>query len=171
MSGVNEFSKFIRDLSISLHAPKILYLGCFDAEDLSEFPAQMQVCGASDSREILAGMVEQYPSFEFRQTDPSETPFGDGRFDLVFAHKHFNYLRQDDIDAALREMYRVSSRYVVNFELFSEEGGMLADGRGHYCDMYSRWLDFGVKIISNVQMHPEIDPEQCRFTLVRKITQ
>jgi len=169
MSGVNEFSKFVRDLAASLRAEKILYLGCHDAEDLSEFPPGMRVSGVAESPGTLERIVERHPSFEFRQASPSETPYGEGQFDFVFAHKLFNYLESSRMDAMIREMYRISSRYIANFEMFSENGGTFDGGRGRYCGMYSRWLDFRVRVISNVRMHGEIDPERCQFTLVRKV--
>ena len=34
--------------------------------------------------------------------------------------------------------------------------------------MYKRWLEYKVKIISNVEMHEEIDPEKTKFTLIKK---
>ena len=35
--------------------------------------------------------------------------------------------------------------------------------------MQKRWLDYKVKIVSNVDMHEEIDPDKSRFTLLRKL--
>lgn len=169
MSNINEFSKFIRDLSTSLHTTKILYLGCYDIEDLSEFPENMNVFGITEDVETLGRVVERYPSFEFKQENPLKTTYKDNEFDFVFGHKLFNYLNKEQTQLMLKEMYRLSSKYIVNFEMFSEKEESFEDGKGHYCGMYSKWLDFQVKMISNVQMHEEIDPEQCQFTLVRKV--
>ena len=91
-------------------------------------------------------------------------------FDFVFAHKFFNYLDEQETKKAINEMYRISSKYIVNFELFSEikDDEEFPDDKGHFCGMYSKWLDYKVKIISNVQMHEDIDPQKSQFTLVKK---
>ena len=36
-------------------------------------------------------------------------------------------------------------------------------------NVYKKWLDFQVKIISDVDMHEDIEPKKPRFTLVKKI--
>jgi len=36
--------------------------------------------------------------------------------------------------------------------------------------VYKRWLNFKVKIISDVDMHEDIESQKPRFTLVRKIS-
>ena len=61
-------------------------------------------------------------------------------------------------------------KYIVNCELFNEEEKPI-EGKENatYRNMLKLWMDYKVKIISNVDMHEEIDPEQSRFTLVRKL--
>ena len=161
MNHINEFSRYVRDLAASLHATKILYVGCCNTDDLSEFPINSDVCGVTEYTEVLEKIIEQFPNFEFRQSSLPSTPYTDGKFDFVFTHKLFDYLDEADAEKMTEELYRISSKYIVNFELFSQ------DANTH--KMYNRWLNFQVKIISNVQMHEDIDSEQCQFTLVRKI--
>ena len=36
-------------------------------------------------------------------------------------------------------------------------------------NMLKRWMDYKVRMVSNVDMHEEIDPDKSRFTLLRKI--
>lgn len=199
---INEFSKFIYDLASSLHAKKILYVGCYDPNDLSEFPADVNVHGITNSADTLDKIIERYPTFAFRQ-DSSNVYDGDNQssgnnnnnkskcmpyttneFDFVFAHKFFNHIFDKQYtQTMLAEMYRISSKYIVNFELFlptpflqsqqqlpNNQEQLFPDKTGHYCAMYNKWLNFKVKIISNVQMHKDIDPEQSQFTLVRKVS-
>lgn len=167
MSDTGEFSRFIAGLAGSLHATKILCLGCHSADDLAGFSPAADVSCVTPEPHMLDMLVERYPSFEFKQCDPSAVPYEDNRFDFVFSHKLFNYLDDARAKITQAEMYRVSSKYVVNFEMFSEAGGTL-DKNGTYRGMYSEWLKYNVRIISNVQMHKDIDPEQCQFTLARK---
>ncbi len=71
---------------------------------------------------------------------------------------------------AISELFRVSRKYIVNFELYKEdEGEISADDKSKYRNMYKRWLDYKVKIISNVDMHEEFDPEKSRFNIVKKL--
>ena len=65
-------------------------------------------------------------------------------------------------------MFRVAKRYIVNCELFGESEDMI-DNKMRYRNMLKRWLNYKVKIVSNVNMHEEIEPEQVRFTLLRKL--
>jgi len=75
------------------------------------------------------------------------------------------------LQSGLDELFRVSKKYIMNIELFSEDDSIIDDtpiktiGR----NMKDRWSSYQVKIISNVEMHYEIDPKKSRFVLIRKI--
>ena len=56
----------------------------------------------------------------------------------------------------------------MNCELFGESEEMINDEM-KFRNMQKRWLNYKVKIVSNVNMHEEIEPEQVRFTLLRKV--
>ena len=36
-------------------------------------------------------------------------------------------------------------------------------------NMKNRWLNYKVKVVSNVDMHEEIEPDKPRFTLLKKL--
>ena len=38
-----------------------------------------------------------------------------------------------------------------------------------YRNMLKRWVNYKVKVISDVHMHEDIEPEKVRFTLLRKL--
>ncbi|GFN40710.1 MAG: hypothetical protein YK1312THETA_10014 [Marine Group I thaumarchaeote] len=81
-----------------------------------------------------------------------------------------NYIDDKDMPNAISELFRVSRKYIVNFELFSDDEEVInTEDKSRYRNMYKRWLDFKVKIISNVDMHEEIDPEKSRFNLIKKL--
>ena len=65
-------------------------------------------------------------------------------------------------------MYRVARKYIMNCEKF-EETEKWIDENHKFCNMYKRWKDYKVKIVSNVDMHEDIDPDKSRFTLLRKL--
>ena len=79
-----------------------------------------------------------------------------------------NYLDDETLDSGVNEMFRVAKRYIVNCELFGEDEALINNEMKHR-NMLKRWLNYKVKVVSNVNMHEEIEPEQVRFTLIRKI--
>ena len=92
----------------------------------------------------------------------------DASIDFVFTHKLLNYLDDEILDNGVNEMFRVAKRYIVNCELFGEEEIIMNDEM-KYRNMLKRWLNYKVKVVSNVNMHEEIESEQVRFTLLRKL--
>ena len=101
-----------------------------------------------------------------RKLAPQPKTFADS--DFVFTHKLLNYLDDQTLENGVSEMFRVAKRYIVNCELFEEDEKMINDEM-RYRNMLKRWLNYKVKVVSNVNMHKEIESEQARFTLLRKI--
>ena len=82
-----------------------------------------------------------------------------------------NYITDEYMSKAISELFRVSKKYVTNCEKFSEAEQKL-DSEKTSCwnrNMIKRWMEYKVKIISNVEMHEEIEPDKVKFTLVRKL--
>ena len=95
-------------------------------------------------------------------------PFEDASVDFVFTHKLLNYLDDETVDKGVSEMFRVAKRYILNCELFGEAEEKI-DGEKRFRNMLKRWLNYKVRVVSNVNMHEDIEPEQVRFTLLRKL--
>ena len=165
-----ELSKFIRDLTFSLKAENVLEVGCGTGNNLREFPENFDVHGIDLNDDALEKAQLKLGSFKFKKGSIIELPFGDSSFDLVFTHKVLNYIDDKDMPNAISELFRVSRKYIVNFELFRDDEQVInTEDKSRYRNMYKRWLDFKVKIISNVDMHEDIDPEKSRFNLIRKV--
>lgn len=165
-----EFSKFIRDLAGSLNCQNILEVGCSTGNDLASFPTEGDVKGIDLCKKAIENAKANYPSFDFRIGYATELPFEDSSIDMVFTHRVLNYLDDDELQKAVGEMFRVTKKYVVNCELYAKDESWRDESKqDRYRDVFKRWLDYKVKIISNVEMHPEIDPEKTKFTLVRKL--
>ena len=62
----------------------------------------------------------------------------------------------------------LSKKYIVNCELFGELDEKIDDHMKNR-NMLKHWMNFHVKVISNVEMHEEIEPDKVKFTLLRKI--
>jgi SAM-dependent methyltransferase len=165
-----EMAKFIRDLVMSLRAQSVLEVGCSAGNDLKLFPEDLPVKGIDTLDIAIDNAKANLPKFDFRKADITQIPFEDGSFDLVFTRNLFNHIDTKDVKKSVDELFRVSKKYIFNIELFSEKEEKLDDNpTTHGRDMKKHWMDYKVKIISNVDMHEEIDPKKSRFTLLRKI--
>ena len=163
-----EFAKFTRDLVASLHCTSVLEIGCGTGIDLRLFPKEVQVYGVDLNDFALDTAKKELPHVEFKKGSITALPFEDSSIDFVFTHQLLNYLDDDTLDKGVAEMFRVAKKYVMNCERFSEEEKEI-DDNCKFRNMYNRWLNYKVKIVSNVDMHEEIEPDKARFTLLRKL--
>ena len=161
-----EMAKFIRDLVVSLRAQSVLEIGCSSGNDLKLFAHDFDVRGIDVSRIAIEQARKNLSGFSFEVGRVDAIPFKDNSIDLVFTRNLFNHVDSVKVD----EMFRVSKKYIFNIELFSESEQKLGDNPTTYGrNMKQYWMNYKVKMISNVDMHEEIDPKKSRFTLLRKI--
>ena len=163
-----EFTKFLTDLARSLHCTSILEIGCGTGIDLKKFDDSFEVHGVDLNDRALELAKKNIPKGKFYKENITKLPFEDRSIDFVFTHKLLNYLDDDVLDNGISEMFRVAKRYIVNCELFGESEEMINDEM-KFRNMLKRWLNYKVKVVSNVNMHEEIEPDQVRFTLLRKL--
>ena len=163
-----EFAKFIRDLAVSLRSTNVLEIGCGTGIDLRLFPNTFDVHGV-DLNDLALDMAKtKNPKIDFKKESITNLPFEDSSIDFIFTHKFLNCLNDEDLDKGVSEMYRVARKYIVNCETYTKSETKTEDifqGR----NMLDRWSNYEVKIISDVDMHEDIEPEKIRFTLVKKI--
>ena len=163
-----EFAKFTKDLATSLHCVSVLEVGCGTGIDLRLFPDTFQVHGIDLNDNALSIAKEKIPSGKFKNGNITNLPFEDSSIDFVFTHQLLNYLDNETVDKGIAEMYRVAGRYIMNCEKFEETEKQI-DENHQFRNVYKRWLNYNVKIVSNVDMHEDIDPDKSRFTLLRKL--
>ena len=163
-----EFSKFTRDLATSLRCTSILEIGCGTGIDLRLFPDTFQIYGIDLNDNALDIAKEKLPIGNFRKGTITDLPYEDSSIDFVFTHQLLNYLDEETLEKGVAEMYRVAGRYIMNCEKFEETEKQI-DENHKYRNMYKRWMNYKVRIVSNVDMHEEIDPDKSRFTLLRKM--
>jgi ubiquinone/menaquinone biosynthesis C-methylase UbiE len=163
-----EFAKFIRDLAVSLRCKSVLEIGCGTGIDLRLFPDTLDVHGV-DLNDLALDMAKKKSrTHNFKNESITKLPFLDSSIDFIFTHKFLNCLSDDDLNKGVSEMYRVAKKYIVNCEIYDKSESNKEDifkGR----NMLKRWSDYKVKIISDVDMHEDIEPEKIRFTLVKKL--
>ena len=164
----DEFTKFLTDLARSLHCSSVLEIGCGTGVDLRKFDDSFEIHGVDLNDHALELAKKNIPDGKFYKEDIVKLPFEDSSIDFVFTHKLLNYLNDDTLDKGVSEMFRVAKRYIVNCELFGESEEKINDEM-KFRNMLKRWLNYKVKVVSNVNMHEEIEPEQVRFTLLKKL--
>jgi ubiquinone/menaquinone biosynthesis C-methylase UbiE len=163
-----EFAKFIRDLAVSLRCKSILEIGCGTGVDLRLFPEALDVHGVDLNNLALDMAKKKSPTHDFKKDSITNLPFADSSIDFIFTHKFLNCLNDDDLEKGVSEMYRVARKYIVNCETYDKsESKTKSIFKGR--NMLKRWSDYKVKIISDVDMHEDIEPEKIRFTLVKKL--
>ncbi len=79
-----------------------------------------------------------------------------------------NYLDDETLGKGVAEMFRVSGKYIMNCEKF-EETEKPIDGNHKFRNMQNRWLSYKARVVSNVDMHEDIEPDKPRSTLLRKL--
>ena len=163
-----EFTKFLTDLARSLHCTSILEIGCGTGVDLRKFDDSFEIHGVDLNEHALELARKNIPKGKFHRENITKLPFEDASVDFIFTHKLLNYLDDDTLDKGVSEMFRVAKKYIVNCELFGETEDVINDEM-KFRNMLKRWLNYKVKVVSNVNMHEEIEPEQVRFTLLRKL--
>ena len=163
-----EFAGFVSNLATSLGCSSVLEAGCGTGIDLRLFPEAVRVYGIDLNGRALTLARQKFGRGDFREGNIASLPFGDSSVDFVFTHGLLNYLDDPTLERGVSEMYRVAGRYIMNCERFAENEGRI-DGNSRYRNMYKRWLDYRVKVVSNVNMHEDIEPDGARFTLLRKL--
>jgi len=163
-----EFAKFTRDLATSLHCTSVLEIGCGTGIDLRLFTDTFQIHGIDLNDNALDIAKEKILSANFKKGTIIDLPFEDSSIDFVFTHQLLNYLDDDTLEKGVAEMYRVAGKYIMNCEKFDETEKQI-DENHKFRNMLNRWKSYKVKIVSNVDMHEEIEPEKARFTLLKKL--
>ena len=163
-----EFAKFVRDLAASLRCTSVLEVGCGTGIDLRLFPDTFQVHGVDLSEHALGLARGKLPAANYRIGDITSLPFEDSAVDFVFTHGLLNYLDEETLQKGIAEMHRVSGKYVMNCEMFGSTEKDIGEGRTSR-NMAGRWADYNVRIVSDVDMHEDIEPEKKRFVLIRKL--
>ena len=163
-----EFAKFTRDLATSLRCTSVLEIGCGTGIDLRLFPDTFQIHGIDTNDHALEIAKEKLPIANFKKGSITELPFEDSSIDFVFTHGLMNYLDEDILEKGIAETYRIAGKYIMNCEKFEETEKQI-DENQKFRNMKNKWLEYKVKLVSNVDMHEDIEPDKPRFTLLKKL--
>ena len=163
---------FIYHMSLGLGSKTICEFGCNVGNNLTGFPSSVEVTGVDLNKHAIEKASKIYPSFNFKQSDISFTPFDDSSSDLVFTRGVLIHIPDESLDSVLTEMLRVSKKWIFNLEYFGDDGKMINWKRGDdllwYRNMHERWSKFDVEILSDIQLPLSMDSGNTKFTLIRK---
>jgi ubiquinone/menaquinone biosynthesis C-methylase UbiE len=163
-----EFAKFTRDLATSLRCTSVLEIGCGTGIDLRLFPDTFEINGVDLNDYALNIAKEKLPIANFKIGSITDLPFENSSIDFVFTHKLLNYLDDDTLEKGVAEMYRVAGKYIMNCEIYDEIEKQI-DENHKFRNMGKRWGEYNVKMVSDVDMHEDIEPDKNRFTLLKKL--
>ncbi|GAB6179348.1 hypothetical protein JCM14036_06670 [Desulfotomaculum defluvii] len=94
----------------------VLDVGCGDGYITNSLPKSLRVVGLDSSREAL-----KYVQRETRIGDIKKLPFPDNSFDLVMANDVLEHLTMEERQQSLRELARVSTKYIIITVPFLED--------------------------------------------------
>lgn len=172
LNSVNP-SSFIYHVTLALGAKSILEAGCNIGNNIKDFPNTFNVSGIDMNQYAINKAKERFPSFDFKVGSISDIPYADNSFDLVFTRTVLIHAPESIMTKAMDEIYRVSKKYIFSMEFYNPEEKMIEWKRGKdllwYRNMKERWKKYHVKIISDVDIPIELDPDNVRFTLLEKL--
>ncbi|AFS80068.1 methyltransferase type 11 [Candidatus Nitrosopumilus koreensis AR1] len=163
-----EFAKFTKDLATSLHCTSVLEIGCGTGIDLRLFPNTFQIHGIDLNEYALDIAKEKLSVANFKKGTISDLPFEDSSIDFVFTHGLLNYLDDETLEKGISEMHRVAGKYIMNCETFNDVEKEIDENQKSR-NMVKRWMNYKVRIVSDVDMHEDIEPEKRRFVLLKKL--
>tara|TARA_B110000438_G_scaffold250701_1_gene254704 strand:+ start:1148 stop:1717 length:570 start_codon:yes stop_codon:yes gene_type:complete len=163
---------FIYHLTLGLGAKKICEVGTNVGNTLIGFPKTFDVTGVDLNQYALSVNKEKHEEFKFDLASALELPYSDNSFDLVFTRGVLIHINPTDIDKVIDELFRVSKKWIVSLEYFGEDSKTISWKRGDnllwYRDMKTKWKNYDVEIISDLEMPEKIDSGKTRLTVVKK---
>jgi len=164
-------SDFIYHTCLALNARTVCEIGCNVGNNLESFPKKYEVCGSDRNARAITLARKKNPTFNFIQEDIKKSGFKDNQFDLVFTRGLMIHLTVDEVGVAIRQMIRMSKKYIFNLEYHGKDGQIIPYKQGvvglwrRNMAQYYKYLP--VTILSEVDIPKEIDSDRVRFTLVR----
>jgi SAM-dependent methyltransferase len=167
-----ELGDLIYHISLTLGATRILELGCNAGNNLRSFPIDYDVNGLDMNKVALEKAKKIHKNFNFYEGSLLDVPFDNSEFDLVFTRGVLIHINQSDMDLAVKEMFRVSKKWIFNLEYFGEDGKEIDWKRGKdllwYRDMNKWWSKYDAEIVTEIDLPQNIDIGKTRLTLIKK---
>ncbi len=134
-------TKFLGDLKKDA---RILEVGCNVGQQLLALQRMgfTNLYGIELQSYAVEKAKEQTKDINIIKGSGFDTPFKDGYFDLVFTNGVLIHIHPNDIPTIMKEMLRVSNKYIWGFEYYSEQPKQI-NYRGH--DGFMWKMDYAEK--------------------------
>ena len=119
-SVVEYFSPMLAGLELS----RVLEVGCNRGHNLKAIQSilnEVSIFGVEPNHAALKIAREAYPGFSLIEGNMFDIPLKDNFCDLVISSGVLIHIAGQDLPQAIDELYRVSRRYILAVEYFSEE--------------------------------------------------
>ena len=104
---------------------RVLEVGCNRGHNLVALagllPEGSEIVGIEPNQHARGIAQAADPRITILEGNAFDLPFEDGKFDVAFTSGVLIHIAPEDLPAALREIYRVTRRYILAIEYFAEE--------------------------------------------------
>ena len=117
-------SRFWTELLAKIKPASVLEVGSNVGGNLIWIAEQVggdNLAGVDVNEKALSILRERVPGVDARLASATDLPWGDGSFDLVFTTGVLIHQSPDALEQVMREIVRVSGRYVLCGEYYAEE--------------------------------------------------
>ena len=160
---------FIYHTCLALNTHHICELGCNVGNNLQSFPPNSKVYGIDTNKHAIEIAQEKCPyPFYFETDNITHLHWAENAFDLVFTRGVLIHLTVEQVHQAIREMMRISKKYIFHLEYFGKDGAVVEYEVGLWKrNMKEYYKYLPVSIISDCDIPVEIDKDKVHFTLVK----
>jgi len=155
----------------------VLEVGCGIGNNLEKIQEKCpKICGIDINEETLKTAKSLYPFVDFKKGSVYDLPFKDGEFELVFTRGILIHVDPNDRIKALKELVRVSSKFIVNIEYECEDERLCFEPVSWRenqtlwrINVEKYWKDIdGVEIKEKMKVPISIDKENMTIWIVKK---
>lgn len=158
---INDIKLAIKELSIK----SVLEIGCGLGYKLNHFK-NIRAVGIDISQFAINEARKKLPNLEFHVGSVLDIPLKES-FDLVCTSAVIEHIKPNLLDRAFNEMFRVSKKYILNYEAYDQTEHEIKWHRGRNefftVHMAKRWSKFPIKILKDFDVN-----EEYRLTLIMK---
>jgi len=171
---VHPFGEMLSGLS----ARKILEVGCnrgYNLRAIEEvFRYKEEIVGIEPNTHALRLARNSDTEIELLEGNAYSIPFEENYFDLCFTSGVLIHIPPEKVDTALREIHRVSKRYILSIEYYSDEEEKI-EYRGEeemlwkrdFCSYFKSQFP-GLPLIRKGYWGPENGFDRCHWWLLKK---
>lgn len=150
---MEERASLINKLCRDLEAKKVLEVGCNVGNNLKYLKGFCECHGVDFSDYALMKGKEINGFVNFKLTDAKDPlPYLDNEFDVVITRGLLIHIPNYQIHNVIKQLFRVSSKYIINIEYFGEDSKAIefdrfGDNFIWFRDMRKLWSKFKCQIL------------------------